>query len=544
MIFPPSLDRAHSDVTTRRQADHEGECSGGESSVAATIAWVSEGERAKPRRRRGRRRGRRSAGPPEAVAQPTNPAPSADHTKPRHSDGPAKPGDNGHKPAPARRAPDRLRTVHETSAGGLVIDGIDGPKDGQVAALIGRVDRRGRMLWSLPKGHIELGETAEQTAIREVAEETGIQGSVLAALGSIDYWFVTEGRRVHKTVHHYLLRFLGGELSDEDVEVSEVAWVPLHGASRPAGLRRRAAPGRGRRGTDRPAALRRPGGTPAAAALLATAPRPDPFAHPKPSTRRLHATPETWPAGERLRPGSMTRRAVLTAWSRLLAVAAVLTLIAAPALLPRAAAGRTRLDPLPRAAHRPRHARRREHHERSHRHRGGHRDQRRRPTRSRRHGAPRARRGGVVVGGPSHQPGRQRRPVRGGGRLHHGGAGVGAGPERPVHAVLSGAFDGTAVAEDRPARRLPRVGQRQRHARLRGPGAPRRRPLPAARARRATRPVHRCGGPAVGRSCRPTRRARRASPCCGRWPTGPASPRASPAAPPRSASSTTISRPR
>lgn len=108
-----------------------------------------------------------------------------------------------------------------------MIDGLDGPKDSALAALIGRVDRRGRMLWSLPKGHIELGETAEQTAIREVAEETGIQGSVLAALGSIDYWFVTEGRRVHKTVHHYLMRFLGGELSDDDVEVTEVAWVPL-----------------------------------------------------------------------------------------------------------------------------------------------------------------------------------------------------------------------------------------------------------------------------------------------------------------------------
>ena len=50
---------------------------------------------------------------------------------------------------------------------------------------------------------------------------------MLAALGSIDYWFVTEGRRVHKTVHHYLMRFLDGELSDEDVEVTEVAWVPL-----------------------------------------------------------------------------------------------------------------------------------------------------------------------------------------------------------------------------------------------------------------------------------------------------------------------------
>jgi 8-oxo-dGTP pyrophosphatase MutT (NUDIX family) len=109
----------------------------------------------------------------------------------------------------------------------LVIDGIDGPPEAQVAALIGRVDRRGRMLWSLPKGHIEQGETAEETAIREVAEETGIRGQVLAALGSIDYWFVTEGRRVHKTVHHYLMQFSGGELCDEDLEVTEVAWVPV-----------------------------------------------------------------------------------------------------------------------------------------------------------------------------------------------------------------------------------------------------------------------------------------------------------------------------
>lgn len=108
-----------------------------------------------------------------------------------------------------------------------MVDGLDGPRENQCAALIGRTDRRGRLLWSLPKGHIETGETPEQTAEREVAEETGITGTVLAPLGSIDYWFVTEGRRVHKTVHHYLLRSLGGELSDEDVEVTEVAWVPL-----------------------------------------------------------------------------------------------------------------------------------------------------------------------------------------------------------------------------------------------------------------------------------------------------------------------------
>lgn len=120
-----------------------------------------------------------------------------------------------------------MRTVDETSAGGLVVDGLDGPPDRRCAALIGRTDRRGRLLWSLPKGHLEQGETAEQAAVREVAEETGIDGAILAPLGSIDYWFVTEGRRVHKTVHHFLLRFLGGELSDLDPEVTEVAWVPL-----------------------------------------------------------------------------------------------------------------------------------------------------------------------------------------------------------------------------------------------------------------------------------------------------------------------------
>ena len=202
--------------------------------MAATIAWVSDGEQAQPRRRRGRRRGRRAAGPPDTATSQVNNNNSVvpqKNTDGRALDPITAPVPDGrpkpHKPRSSRRGPERLRTVHETSAGGLVIDGIDGPKEGQVAALIGRIDRRGRMLWSLPKGHIELGETAEQTAIREVAEETGIQGAVLAALGSIDYWFVTEGRRVHKTVHHYLMRFLDGELSDEDVEVSEVAWVPL-----------------------------------------------------------------------------------------------------------------------------------------------------------------------------------------------------------------------------------------------------------------------------------------------------------------------------
>ena len=251
--------------------------------------------------------------------------------------------------------------MHETSAGGLVIDGIDGPKEGQVAALIGRIDRRGRMLWSLPKGHIELGETAEQTAIREVAEETGIQGSVLAALGSIDYWFVTEGRRVHKTVHHYLMRFLGGELSDDDVEVSEVAWVPLK--ELPSRLayadERRLAEVAGelidKLHTDGPAAL---------PPLPRTSPRrraqthshtrnrrPDEQAHPNRAGGRTAADKGRdarrghWGYSHSKLGTHPRLRGPPAAGPRLLAVLALLILTAAPAVAPHAAAGEPRSVP-------------------------------------------------------------------------------------------------------------------------------------------------------------------------------------------------------
>jgi 8-oxo-dGTP pyrophosphatase MutT (NUDIX family) len=128
--------------------------------------------------------------------------------------------------APRRPAP---RRVEETSAGGLVLDrpGLDAQ-----VALIGRIDRRGRLLWSLPKGHLEQGESPQDAAVREVEEETGIHGRIVGPLGSIDFWFTAAGRRVHKTVHHYLLLADGGELSDSDIEVDQVAWVPLADAVR------------------------------------------------------------------------------------------------------------------------------------------------------------------------------------------------------------------------------------------------------------------------------------------------------------------------
>lgn len=127
-----------------------------------------------------------------------------------------------------------METRTETSAGGLVLSGLAEAvaENGTVdlssiyVALIGRLDRRGRLLWSMPKGHVEPDEEHTLTAEREVWEETGIHGEVFENLGVIDYWFVSDGVRIHKTVHHHLLRFVDGWLNDEDPEVTEVAWIP------------------------------------------------------------------------------------------------------------------------------------------------------------------------------------------------------------------------------------------------------------------------------------------------------------------------------
>ena len=115
-----------------------------------------------------------------------------------------------------------LPVVREYSAGGLIFD-----EHGRVA-IIARHSRSGHIEWCLPKGHIEQGETPEQTAVREVHEETGILGEVVTSIATIDYWFTGTAQRVHKLVHHYALRMIGGELTvegDPDHEAEDAAWV-------------------------------------------------------------------------------------------------------------------------------------------------------------------------------------------------------------------------------------------------------------------------------------------------------------------------------
>ena len=118
-----------------------------------------------------------------------------------------------------------LPVVREYSAGGLIFN-----ESGEVA-IIARHSRSGHLEWCLPKGHIEKGETPEQTAVREVHEETGIKGEVTGSIATIDYWFTGENQRVHKLVHHFVLRQVSGHLTvegDPDHEAEDAAWVPFH----------------------------------------------------------------------------------------------------------------------------------------------------------------------------------------------------------------------------------------------------------------------------------------------------------------------------
>ena len=86
-------------------------------------------------------------------------------------------------------------------------------------------------VWALPKGIIEPGERPEQTALREVAEETGIEARPVTKLGDVRYVYTWAGERVFKVVSFYLFRYSGGRLGEiapeQRIEVAEARWFPL-----------------------------------------------------------------------------------------------------------------------------------------------------------------------------------------------------------------------------------------------------------------------------------------------------------------------------
>ena len=122
----------------------------------------------------------------------------------------------------------RLRTSTATSAGGIVVR----YGSGQPWLVVGsrRRERDGRT-WTLPKGTPNAGESREQTAIREVEEETGLRVRITGPLDSIEYWFVQSGTRIHKTVHYYMMEAIGGDLAGHDHEFEQVRWVTFEAAA-------------------------------------------------------------------------------------------------------------------------------------------------------------------------------------------------------------------------------------------------------------------------------------------------------------------------
>ena len=133
------------------------------------------------------------------------------------------------RPRHRREWPGRRLAVEDLiSAGGIVYRiAPAGPE----VVLCGRAADG---LWGLPKGTPQGKETIEETAVREVREETGLDVRIERKVGEIEYWFTRpqQGKRFHKRVHHFLMVPLGGDVEQHDHEYDVVRWFPAREAAR------------------------------------------------------------------------------------------------------------------------------------------------------------------------------------------------------------------------------------------------------------------------------------------------------------------------
>jgi 8-oxo-dGTP pyrophosphatase MutT (NUDIX family) len=117
----------------------------------------------------------------------------------------------------------------EFSAGGVLVRRMSGRL--WLAAI--RPGGKPEGVWALPKGLIGAGERAEETALREIAEETGLEGTSLGKLGDVKYVYF-RGERIFKVVSFYLVRYRGGRIGEIPArfrrEVADVRWLPLEDA--------------------------------------------------------------------------------------------------------------------------------------------------------------------------------------------------------------------------------------------------------------------------------------------------------------------------
>jgi len=168
-------------------------------------------------------------------------------------------GDRPQRLSPARARP---ALVREFSAGGLV---YRRRKDGWAVVLAARRHlHKGTLAWTIPKGHVERGESTASAALREVREETGLTAAIDQPLGDVTYWYVRRAEagetvRVFKRVRFFLMRRLGGRFRDRDEEMEAVRWFCIDQAVvRAAHANERALVQRARAVLEGQCALRQP----------------------------------------------------------------------------------------------------------------------------------------------------------------------------------------------------------------------------------------------------------------------------------------------
>lgn len=115
----------------------------------------------------------------------------------------------------------------QVSSGGIIFRRRGGKVEIALIAV------KGGNVWCLPKGIVDKGENPEETALREVREETGLTGRILGRIGSISYWYFIkeENAKCKKTVDFYLMEYEKGSTKDHDWEVDEASWVPIEEAA-------------------------------------------------------------------------------------------------------------------------------------------------------------------------------------------------------------------------------------------------------------------------------------------------------------------------
>src|SRR5215211_8481528 len=122
----------------------------------------------------------------------------------------------------------KIATMDQISAGGVAFRQQDSQPE------IAIVSVKPKLRWQLPKGIVDEGESPQETALREVREEAGLETDLIKLIETIEYWYrsVKYGKpvRYHKFVHFYLLEYKGGDVSNHDHEVEESRWVSFEEA--------------------------------------------------------------------------------------------------------------------------------------------------------------------------------------------------------------------------------------------------------------------------------------------------------------------------